>query len=173
MIIKKASQVGEPVIRTRAKRVSDMQSKDVQKTIKDLTDSMRHHGLVGMAAPQIGRGERIFVTEIRKTKSRTPDQLDPLRVFINPKIVERSKKEIKGWEGCGSVAATNLFGVVKRPYSVTVEAYDENGEKFSLKTSGLLARVIQHETDHLNGTVFTDKADVKTFMSKESYLNKG
>lgn len=141
--------------------------------MNDLIDSMRHHELVGMAAPQIGKGVRIFVTEIRKTKLRKGESIknvDPLRVFVNPRVLSVSKKEAKGWEGCGSVASAGLFGMVRRPTSVTVEALDENGKKFRLKASNLLARVIQHEVDHLNGIVFADKADTKTYMSKNEYL---
>lgn len=173
MIIKETTQVGNKVIRERAKEVSSPASKTVRKIVKDLIDSMRHHDLVGMAAPQIGKGLRIFVTEIRKTKLRKGvgiENVDPLRIFINPKILSVSKKESKDWEGCGSVASANLFGIVKRPSSVVVEALDEKGVKFQLKASNLLARVIQHEMDHLNGIVFADRADTKTYMSKNEYL---
>jgi len=173
MIKQKASQVGEPVIRKKALKVTDYFSKETKKTIRDLVDSMQYHTLVGMAAPQIGVSSRIFVTEIRETKLRKAhraDDVDNLRVFINPKVISVSDKTVKGWEGCGSVACAGLFAKVERPKEITIEAFDEKGEKFTLTTSGLLARVIQHEIDHLNGIVFTDKADLKTFMSREPYL---
>lgn len=173
MIIKYVTQVGNKVIREKVKEVSNPGTKTVKKIVKDLVDSMRHHNLVGMAAPQIGKGLRIFVTEIKKTKLRKDvgsENIDPLRIFINPKILSTSKKELKGWEGCGSVAAANLFGMVKRPTSIVVEAVDENGEKFQLKASHLLARVVQHEMDHLDGIVFVDRADTKTYMSRNEYL---
>ena len=173
MIIKNATQVGNKVIRDKAKEVSNPTTKSTQKVVKDLVDSMRHHNLVGMAAPQIGKGLRIFITEIRKTKLRkgvSDENIDPLRIFINPRILSVSKKETKDWEGCGSVASANLFGMVKRPASIVVEALDEKGEKFQLKASNLLARVIQHEMDHLQGIVFADRADTKTYMSRIEYL---
>lgn len=173
MSIKETTQVGNKVIRERAKEVPDPASKTVQKIVKNLIDSMRHHNLVGMAAPQIGKGLRVFVTEIRKTNLRkgvSIKNIDPLRIFINPKILSSSKKETKGWEGCGSVASANLFGMVKRPTSVVVEAFNEKGEKFQIRASNLLARVVQHETDHLNGLIFADKADTKTYMSRNEYL---
>ena len=169
MAIKKTTQVGNPIIRAKAKKVADTTSKETKKIIKNLTDSMRKRELVGMAAPQIGESARIFVTEIRKTKHKRKGK-DELRVFINPEITFKSKKKVNGWEGCGSVSCAGLFGVVSRHETVTVEAVNENSEKFELKTSGLLAILIQHETDHLNGIVFTDKADRKTFMSAEEYL---
>lgn len=173
MIIRNAVQVGNKVIRAISKGVSRPTSKATRKIVRNLIDSMHHHDLVGMAAPQIGKGVRIFVTEIRKTKLRKGvgiENADPLRVFINPKMLSVSKKESKDWEGCGSVASANLFGVVRRPASVVVEALDEKGMKFQLKTNHLLARVIQHEMDHLNGIVFSDKADTKTYMSRDEYL---
>lgn len=165
-----ATQVGNPLIRSSSKDVINSKNKIVQKLVHDLTDSMRHHELVGMAAPQIGKSIRVFVTEIRKTKLRKSQDVDKLRVFINPKIIRRSKEKVKGWEGCGSVASAQLFGMVSRPKSITVRALDENGNSFTLEATGLLARVIQHEFDHIDGVVFTDKADVSTFMSRNEYL---
>ena len=173
MIIRKATQVGSPLIRAKAKKVSDPKTKETKEVIQNLIDSMRHHELVGMAAPQIGSELRIFVTEIRETTLRKGDSqanTDSLRVFINPRIISCSRKQSKGWEGCGSVASANLFGKVMRPVSLKIEALNEKGEKFQLEAKNLLARVIQHEIDHLNGIVFTDKADTKTYMSREEYL---
>jgi len=170
MIIKETTQVGNPIIRKKAKRVNDSQSKEVKIVIKNLVDSMRHDELVGMAAPQIGEGLKIFVTEIRNTKLRKVSELDVMRVFINPHIVVFSNKTILGWEGCGSVAASNLFGKVSRSVSIIVEAQNRDGDIFQLKAKGLLARVIQHEMDHLQGVVFTDTAQTKTYMSKREYI---
>jgi peptide deformylase len=109
------------------------------------------------------------VSEIRKTKNRKYVEPDELRVFINPKITTASKQTDFGWEGCGSVANSDLFAKVRRPSSVTVEAYNEHGELFTLAAKGLLARVIQHEYDHLDGILFVDKADMQTCASKEEY----
>ena len=171
MIHKKVTQVGTPVIRARSKTVSNSDTVEVRKIIKDLTDSLRHHELVGMAAPQVGKGVRIFVTEIRQTKyrKRNSTALDGLRVFINPKITSVSKTQKSDWEGCGSVASGQLFGKVRRPSSLAVEARNENGESFTLSARGLLARVIQHEMDHLNGVVFVDKAICSSYMSADEY----
>jgi peptide deformylase len=169
MAIRKTVQVGNPVIRAKAQKVKVPLDKINQRIVTDLVDTMRSAGLVGIAAPQIGKGVRIFVTEVRKTKYRKHEPL-PLQVFINPEITETSRKQVSDWEGCGSVANSNLFAKVMRPEKVTVRAFDQNGEKFELETSGLLARIIQHENDHLNGVLFTDKADLSTIMSREEYL---
>jgi peptide deformylase len=170
MIIKHATQVGNPVIRAKSKRVA-VSSKRNKTIIKNLIDSMRYHGLVGMAAPQIGVNERIFVTEIRSTKFRKQGDLDSVRVFINPKILDVSREKIFGYEGCGSVAASGLFANVKRPRSVIVEAFNEKGKKFTLRADGLLARIIQHEFDHLEGVVFLDRlSSMESIISRDEYL---
>jgi peptide deformylase len=175
MAIKKTAEIGSEVIRSRAKEVDKINSSKVKKIIKDLTDSMRHENLVGMAAPQIGIRSRIFITEVRKTMFRKNiSELDTLRVFVNPKITKTSKKLAVGYEGCGSVASGGLFGNVKRPETISVRAFNETGEEFELETSGLLARIIQHEMDHLNGICFIDKiTDTKTLLGKQEYIKRG
>lgn len=173
MSIKKTVQIGKKIIRQKSVVVKDISAQEVQRVIKDLIDSMRHDNLVGMAAPQIGKKWRIFVSEIRQTTYRKNiSKLDSLKIFINPKITWRSKKQQDGYEGCGSVIAANLFGSVKRAESVLCEALDENGRPFKIKALGLLARIIQHEIDHLNGIVFIDRvSDTRTIMDRESYIN--
>ncbi len=171
MIIKKVTQVGNPIIRIKSKKVIPVTSPEVKKIIKDLTETMRRANLVGMAAPQIGHNFRIFVTEIRTTTLRKTNEFDELRVFINPKIILVSEKTIIGYEGCGSVAHSGIFGKVSRSAEVTVEASDQNNKKFVFAAKGLLARVIQHEMDHLDGIIFLDRvSDKKSFMSKDEYI---
>lgn len=172
MIIRSVTQVGNPVIRKKSKKVDLIKSPEIKKIIKDLVDTMRSANLVGMAAPQIGINLRIFVTEIRTTTLRKTKDLDSLRVFINPKIISKSKKQVSGFEGCGSVASAGIFSKVSRSSQITVEAFNEKNEKFVVKANGLLARVIQHEYDHLEGIVFLDKGDNKTLMSREEYLKR-
>lgn len=176
MIIKKLTQVGNPIIRKKSLVVKDIKSKKTQKTIRNLVDSMRHGNLVGLAAPQIGINQRIFVSEVRSTNLRKIDEnmeADPLKVFINPKILSVSKKVFSGYEGCGSVALASLFGKVSRPTSLVVKAYDKNGEPFELKAKGLLARIILHELDHIDGKVFLDRlTDHKSLMSVNEYRKK-
>ncbi len=173
MSIKEAIQIGNKVIRKKSSVVKDVSAREVQEIIKDLIDSMRHNNLVGMAAPQIGKNYRIFVSEIRKTTYRKNiDKNDSLKVFINPKIVWRSQKQADGYEGCGRVVSAQLFGKVKRSISVECKAIDEKGNPFTLKASGLLARVIQHEIDHLNGFVFIDRvSNTRTLLDKQAYID--
>jgi len=126
-----------------------------------------------MAAPQIGKRWRIFVSEIRQTTYRKNiSKSDSLRIFVNPKITWQSKKQQIGYEGCGSVAAAQLFGSVKRAESIICEALDKNGKPFELKASGFLARIIQHEMDHLSGMVFLDRiSDSRTLMDRRTYVD--
>jgi len=171
MIIRHATQIGDPTIRRRSKPISKIVSSATKKIVQNLIDSMRYHELVGMAAPQIGINQRIFITEIRKTKARKPKDSDPVRIFINPRIIRCSKKQVFGYEACGSVAYAGIFGSVKRSCEITVEAYDTKGKKFKLYAVGLLARIIQHENDHLEGKVFLDRmADMHSLKSREEYL---
>ncbi|HEX8993746.1 MAG TPA: peptide deformylase, partial [Candidatus Paceibacterota bacterium] len=122
------------------------------------------HG-VGLAAPQIGAPLRLFIIAGRvfeaeehedghETKKKTPPPPD--RVFINPTIIRVSKSQSRMSEGCLSVRG--LYGAVIRHDKATVKALDENGKPFTLNGSGLLAQIFQHEVDHLEGTLYTDKA---------------
>jgi len=169
MVIKEIVQIGNPALSQKSKFVTKINSRYTQKVITDLIDSMRFHGLIGIAAPQIGEKLRIFVTEVRNTKYRSLKS-DQLRVYINPKIVWSSKKQVIIYEGCGSVAYANLFAPVRRPEKITIEARNEKGDKFKFSADGMLSRVIQHEYDHLNGVEFTEKiTDIRKIMSLGEY----
>ncbi|MEI6835446.1 MAG: peptide deformylase [Candidatus Falkowbacteria bacterium] len=169
MIIKNIVQIGNPILSRKSELVKDIKSKETKKVIKNLTDSVRYHGLIGMAASQIGEKLRIFVTEVRSTKYREL-KTDKLRVYINPKIIWSSKRKVIIYEGCGSVAYAKLFAPVSRPEKIMIEALDENGQTFTLKADGMLSRVILHEYDHLDGIEFTEKiTDMRKIMSSEEY----
>lgn len=166
-------QIGDPRLKAKNKSVKDFNRPHIKKVIQDLIETMHKNDLVGIAAPQIGENYQILITEPRKTKTRTADQTDELRVYINPEIIHFSKEEIIIFEGCGSVAHGGIFAPVKRPKQITVEAYDEQNIKFQLVCDGLLARIIQHEQDHLLGVEFTEKiTDCKKLMSKDFYIKE-
>ncbi len=164
-------QLGDPKLKLPNKEIKKFKDPKIKKVIKDLTDTMVKGNLIGMAGPQIGYNFKIFVTQPRKTQYRKLPFEDKLRVYINPKIVKLSKEQIIIWEGCGCVGVTDMFfGPVKRPREIIVEAFDQKGKKFSLKCDGILARVIQHEVDHLNGIEFIEKVDdYKKIMHQEHY----
>ncbi len=154
---KEIVQIGDPVLRTKAKEVlvKDIKSAEIQAIIANLKDTLKNtKDGIGLASPQIGETTRIFV--IADSVYKKEDSIRPT-VFINPIITKKSSKKVSFEEGCLSIRG--VYGHVRRPAQVTVVAYDEHGEKFERGTGALLARVIQHELDHLDGVLFTDKAD--------------
>lgn len=148
----KIIQKDNEILRQKAKIVplDTIGSKKIKKIIgrmkKILAESKDG---VALAAPQIGESLRIFIT-------KTPSDSD-FKIFINPVIKKSSKNKKTVPEGCLSVEG--VYGTIKRVEKLTVEADDEDGKKFICGASGLLAQIIQHEMDHLNGVLFIDKAE--------------
>jgi peptide deformylase len=173
MAVKNTLQLGDPILKKKNLEVTDFNNREVKQVVKDLTDTMIARNLIGIAAPQIGYNYKIFLTQPRKTKFRKLPFKDKLRVYINPKLTKSSKEKIVIWEGCGCVGVTDMFfGPVTRPKEITVEAFDEKGKKFTIHTDGILARVILHELDHLQGIEFIEKVDdYKNLMHEIHYTN--
>lgn len=173
MAVRKVVQAGHPALKTKNKEITDFSSPLFKKLIKDLKDTMYKTDLVGIAAPQIAENYAVFITHPRQTVHRKVVNVDELRVYINPKITSHSKKRSIVFEGCGSVISANLFGPVSRPNKIRIEAFGEKGNRFSLVADGLLARVIQHELDHLTGMEFVQKVSdySKIFDKKYYYKN--
>ena len=172
-------QKDEIILRKTAKNVEleDITSPKIQKIIKDMKIALESQpDGVAIAAPQIAVPLRIFVVSkraeiITKGLENLPEEeknklIDP--VYINPEITKLSRKKTPLDEGCLSVRY--LYGKVKRSDKATITAYDETGKKFTQGGSGLLAQIFQHETDHLNGILFTDKAQdvVEVLPEKET-----
>lgn len=173
MPVRETIQIGDSRLKLKNKEVKNFKDPKVKKVIKDLIDTMQSRTLIGVAAPQIAYNYKIFVTQPRKTKYRKLPFKDKVRVYINPKISWSSKEQIIIWEGCGCVGIKDMFfGPVKRPKEIIVEAFDENGEKFQIRCDGILARVIQHEIDHLNGIEFIEKVDDYKKLMHEIYYTK-
>jgi len=173
MAVKPTIQIGHPALKAKNQKITDFSDPHLKQLITDLTDSMHEAGLIGMAAPQIAANFQVFITEPRQTNARPKDQSDQLRVFINPSLIKLSDEQITIFEGCGSVLHGQLFGPVVRPKVVTVEAFDENGQKFRFTADGILGRVIQHEFDHMIGVEFLEKvSDYKQMMILEHYITQ-
>ncbi|MBI4120787.1 MAG: peptide deformylase [Parcubacteria group bacterium] len=152
--------------------LGDIGNKKITKTIKDMRDAMhKEDDAVAIAAPQIGVPLRIFVVSGKMfTEPEEREDEGRIRahdkVFINPEVKKRSRKQQEIEEGCLSVRWK--YGFVKRADKITVEAYDEKGVRFTRGASGLLAQIFQHEIDHLDGTLFIDKArDVRDLPPQE------
>lgn len=172
-MIRNTLQLGHPILQAPNKTVTDFSDRKVRQTIKDLIDTMQQAGLIGLSAPQLGENFQIFITEPRETPYRTKDQADDLRVYINPQIIDSSLEESIIYEGCGSVAKASLFGPVKRPKIITIEAFNEKGKQFQFTADGILGRVIQHEFDHLQGIQFIEKiSNYHQLISVEYYLSQ-
>lgn len=155
-------QKDSPSLREPTKPVplADITSPKIQKILKAMSSALaKEPDGVALAAPQIGLPLKIFVVSGRML-AKDLDQPKPWPadlVFINPEIAKRSKRQVKMEEGCLSVRW--WYGEVKRSDKVTITAYDQTGRKFTRHGSGLWAQIFQHEIDHLNGVLFTDKAD--------------
>jgi len=137
--------IGADVLRVKAEPVGEF-GQDLADTLESMFKTMAWGHGVGLAAPQVGISKRIFVMQIEGDKQR---------VFINPEIVSTSP-ELSGYEeGCLSIPGT--YAELDRPAAIRIQAYNEKGRPFNLEADGFLARVIQHELDHLDGVLFTDR----------------
>ncbi len=152
--------LNHPALHTIAEEITPEEFTDgtVIKLLKDLRQAIKTYKVdgytaVAIAAPQIGISKRLFLIE---DQSKEPDRL-PTVVAINPRFIKVSKKTHVVGEGCLSVP--DLYGVVKRHTNVTLEAQDESGQRFTRGAGGLLAQIMQHEFDHLDGILFTDRAE--------------
>jgi peptide deformylase len=119
---------------------------DLAEFARSMVETMHAERGIGLAGPQVGRMNRLFVVHVPE---------DEPRVFINPRIVAASPDEGAYEEGCLSIPG--VYADIRRPLEITVEAYNEQGDQFRLDADGLLARVIQHEYDHLDGVLFIDR----------------
>ncbi|UWG96178.1 peptide deformylase [Dehalobacter sp. DCM] len=145
MAIYQIVRIGEEILREQAVEVPKL-TPNIHKLLDNMAETMYKAKGVGLAAPQVGVPKRVIVV----------DAGDGLREFVNPVIIKKSG-EAMDQEGCLSVP--NTYGDVKRATRLVVSALDRNGEKFDLEAEGFLARVIQHETDHLDGILFVDIAE--------------
>lgn len=148
--------LGDPILRKETVPVKEI-TDEVRKLIADMFETMYASEGIGLAAPQVGRTERIAVVDVDGEKY----------ALINPGILESSSATDKSEEGCLSIP--NIYGDVTRPSTVTVSALNENGETHEITASDLLGRCLQHEIDHLDGRLFIDYLSM---LKRRSALNK-
>ena len=145
----KIYKLGEDVLRKKCEPVAQI-TPEMKDIFNEMFDTMNEAEGVGLAAPQVGISQRFFVAvaddEVR-------------RVFVNPQIIATSAEMTDYEEGCLSLPGFNES--IRRPAKIKVQAMDENGKSFTLEADGLLARIIQHENDHLDGIVYIDRGDPK------------
>jgi peptide deformylase len=172
-------QAGDPVLRKQSRPLTrdEIGSPSIQGLIESMRDTMREAPGVGLAAPQIGESIQLAVIEDRAEyiKDTSADELAarqrspvPFHVIINPKLSLLGNSSAEFFEGCLSVAG--FVAVVGRATSVRVECLNERGHPVTIDAQGWYARILQHEIDHLNGTLYIDRMKTRTFMTTENVL---
>jgi peptide deformylase len=159
MAILKVARMGHPVLRAKARPLekAEIKSPVVQRLIDDMIDTMAEYRGVGLAAPQVHEGLRIFVAALDDDDEPDGD-VEPLAI-INPEITVVGSDLVEDWEGCLSIP--DVRGRVPRAREIKVRAFDRKGARIELGAHDFPARVIQHETDHLDGVLFFDR--MRTF----------
>ena len=157
MALRNIVTLPDPVLKRKAHAVTKF-DKDLQTLLNDMVETMREAPGVGLAAPQIGLLERIVVIEYFEKQEDEEKEDAPKKVWavINPEIVKASEEMSIGVEGCLSIPG--LVGEVERHAEVHVKAMNRHGKPMKIKAKGWLARIFQHEIDHLNGVLFTERA---------------
>jgi peptide deformylase len=174
----KIVQAGEPVLRQTARPLTQQEiiGDDIQRLIRDMKETMHDAPGVGLAAPQVGLPLRLAVIEDREDllKGLAPQEVEekerrpvPFHVIINPQITSSGGDTVDFYEGCLSL--TGFSAVVPRARAVHVEYLDERGEPQSVDASGWHARILQHEIDHLRGTLYIDRMHSRTFTSVDNW----
>jgi peptide deformylase len=171
MSILKVARMGHPVLRAQAKPIDpdDIKSPRIQQLIDDMLETMNEYHGVGLAAPQVHEPLRLFVAGFPSSgRDREDDDSHvPLMVLINPEITPLTTDVEEDWEGCLSIP--EIRGRVPRAKEIEVKAYDRRGRRISIHARGFTARVIQHETDHLDGVLFFDRM---TSLETLTYLDE-
>ena len=162
--------MGHPVLRRKARALdrSEMRSPAIQKLIDDMLDTMVEYHGVGLAAPQVHESVRIFVAALDAGDEESGRDPEPVAI-INPEITPVGTETLEDWEGCLSIP--DIRGRVPRAKEIKVRAYDRRGDRIELHAHDFPARVLQHETDHLDGILFFDRMrsfDSLTFLDEYS-----
>lgn len=160
MSILKVARMGHPVLRARARALepSEIRSAPIQQLIDDMFDTMHEYQGVGLAAPQVHQSVRLFVAGFPPSHAGKEDdetERVPEIALINPELRLEGTDTVDDWEGCLSIP--DIRGRVPRARRITVRAFDRRGKMVELRAGGFTARVIQHETDHLDGILFFDR----------------
>lgn len=160
-IVTLGSDAGDAILHAKAGAVADFDG-DLKALIEGMHEAMRRGKGIGLAGPQVDRPLRLFVTNVED---------DQPRAFINPEIVFTSPEESEYEEGCLSIPG--LYTNVRRPAVLRIQAWNERGRPFTLDAEGLLARVILHENDHLDGILFIDRlGPARRERALATYLKK-
>lgn len=171
MAVLKVARLGHPVLRAGAKPLTaeEVASRDIQRLIDDMVETMRDYNGVGLAAVQVHVAIQIAVLEVNDNPRYPEKPAVPLAVLINPRIEPLSHETEEDWEGCLSVP--DLRGKVPRHAKIRVRALNHDGAELDFVATGFHARVIQHEFDHLNGKVYLDRMNgLSTLTHLQEYM---
>jgi peptide deformylase len=161
MAVREVLRMGHPVLRERAKPVERFGTPELAALVADMKETMAARNGAGLAAPQIGVGQRVVIFGVQKNP-RYPDAEEvPFTVLVNPKILLLTREVEEGWEGCLSVPG--MRGLVPRYTRLRYSGFDEDGRPIEREADGFHARVVQHECDHLDGILYPQRM---TDMSK-------
>ena len=162
----KLVRLADPILHRKAPDVEpeEIQDKTFQHFLDAMVMAMRHYNGVGIAAPQIGIGKQIFACEVRNNVRYQSAPNIPLQIYINPQIIERSGEDVVLQEGCLSVA--DLRGDVPRAAKIRLSALDRSGNPVDIVAEGFLARIFQHECDHLAGHLFLERVRDRSSIVK-------
>jgi len=172
MSILKVARLGHPVLRQQSAPVpmEEIRSRETQQLIDDMVETMREYNGAGLAAPQVHVLKQICVIEVSGNPRYPEAPSIPLTVLVNPRVTPLTDEREDGWEGCLSVP--DMRGMVPRLTAVRLEAYDREGQPIDLVAKEFFARVIQHETDHLNGVVYLDRMNDFSTLTHLAEWNK-
>jgi len=162
------AHLGDTILREKTTLVKNISDLSFQNLIADMITTVKNANGLGIAAPQVYKSLSVFIMASKPNK-RYPNapNIDPISI-INPKIKVYSKEIVKHWEGCLSIPG--IRGLVPRSKSITVEYTTQHNEKALKQFDGFIARIFQHEYDHLNGIVFLDRLDsVKDIITEKVY----
>ena len=155
MAVREVLRMGHPVLRERAKPVDKLGTPELAALVADMKDTMAAKNGAGLAAPQIGVGQRVVIFGVTQNP-RYPDAEEvPFTVLVNPKIVLLTREVEEGWEGCLSVPG--MRGVVPRYTKLRSSGFDEHGNPIEREAEGFHARVVQHECYHLDGILYPQR----------------
>lgn len=154
MTLKEIVTVPNDVLRRKARKITSFDN-DLQQLVDDMVETMRQAPGVGLAAPQVGLSQRLIVVEYDED-DQIEDSPRKLYVVTNPEIIKTSDETEMGIEGCLSVPG--LVGEVERNLEIVVRGQNRRGQPVKIKAKGWLARIFQHEIDHLDGVLYTDRA---------------
>jgi len=155
MAVRDVLRMGHPVLRERAKQVEKLGSPELLELVADMKDTMAAKNGAGLAAPQIGVGQRVVIFGVT-SNPRYPDAEEvPFTVLVNPRIELLTREVEEDWEGCLSVPG--MRGVVPRYVKLRYTGFDEHGNPIERVAEGFHARVVQHECDHLDGILYPQR----------------